>query len=282
MSLLGLNARTGSVILDWSNPLNEPFFAGVAILRSTAGYVSSYQASAEVHRTNGIAVNTWTDINVTPGQTYYYSLFVYDDQGDYSDPLYIGVTVPTNPGGPTPTPVPTPSSTPPTSGGGGGLSVTPFPVLTPSPVISVSAKLSDYGLSEGDVVSAASSDDPDIYIVNEHGYKRLFLNPVIFTFYGHLGGFQKVRTIAAPTRDIFRTSGLFRNCETNDPMVYGVEVTGEDTGILHHINISGVQAVSEDPDFFKKVFCINNNEFNWYSKGSSYNSLSLVPRYQRN
>ena len=45
----------------------------------------------------------------------------------------------------------------------------------------------DYGLREGDVVSAAGSDDPDVYIVNELGYKRLFLNPAIFNFYGHLG-----------------------------------------------------------------------------------------------
>ena len=43
---------------------------------------------------------------------------------------------------------------------------------------------SDYGLKEGDVVSAAGSDDPDVYIVNDWGYKRLFLNPVIFGFYG--------------------------------------------------------------------------------------------------
>ena len=29
---------------------------------------------------------------------------------------------------------------------------------------------SDYNLKEGDVVSAAGSDDPDVYIVNESGY----------------------------------------------------------------------------------------------------------------
>src|SRR4030042_4196617 len=44
------------------------------------------------------------------------------------------------------------------------------------------------GLHEGDLISAAGSDDPDIYIINEQSFKRLFLNPVIFGFYGHLGG----------------------------------------------------------------------------------------------
>ena len=64
----------------------------------------------------------------------------------------------------------------------------------------------DYGLKEGDVVSAAGSDDPDVYIVNEMGYKRLFLNPAIFGFYGHLGGFAAVKNVSPATRDAFGTS----------------------------------------------------------------------------
>lgn len=140
---------------------------------------------------------------------------------------------------------------------------------------------SDYGLKEGDVVSAAGSDDPDVYIVNDWGYKRLFLNPAIFGFYGHLGGFAAVKNVSPATRDAFGTSGLFRNCETNDEKVYGVQTTGEDTGMLHWVNTSGAQAVADDPNFFKKVFCINSNEFNWYSKGSDYSSVNQVPSYSR-
>ncbi len=137
------------------------------------------------------------------------------------------------------------------------------------------------GLKEGDMISAAGSDDPDIYIINPHGYKRLFLNPVIFSFYGHLGGYKNVKSISASTRNSYTISGLFRNCEINDLKVYGVEVTGEDSGSLHWINISGDQAVAEDANFFKKVFCINNNEFNWYNKSSHYSSLGQVPNYSR-
>jgi len=140
----------------------------------------------------------------------------------------------------------------------------------------------DYGLKEGDVVSAAGSDDPDVYIVNEHGYKRLFLNPAIFNFYGHLGGFAAVKNVSSVTRDAFVTSGLFRNCEVDDQKVYGVEVTAEDAGTFHWINMSGSAAVAEDANFFKKVFCINNNEYNWYPKSSSdYTALSQVPVYSR-
>lgn len=137
----------------------------------------------------------------------------------------------------------------------------------------------DFGLTEGDVVSATGSDDPDVYIVNEQGYKRLFLNPVIFGFYGHLGGFAAVKTVSASTRDAFPTSGLFRL--DGDEKVYGVETTGEDTGMLHWVNTTGAQAVADDPDFFKKVFVINQNEFDWYSKGSDYTSVNDVPDYVR-
>lgn len=157
------------------------------------------------------------------------------------------------------------------------LSLSGIAVIAPASA----AKPSDYGLKEGNTISASGSTDPDIYIVNEQGFKRLFLNPVIFGFYGHLGGFAAVKAVAPTTRDAFPTSGLFRNCETNDPKVYGVEVTGEDTGVLHWVNTTGAQAVADDANFFSKVFCINNNEFNWYAKGSEYTSVKQVPDYTR-
>ena len=140
---------------------------------------------------------------------------------------------------------------------------------------------SDYGLVEGDLMSATGSSDPDIYIVNDYGYKRLFLNPTIFNFYGHLK-WSNVRSISSTTRDAFSTSGLFRNCETNDPKVYAVEITAEDKGMLHWVNISSEQAVAQDPNFFKKVFCINSAEWSWYQKsGVDYTTLSQVPDYSR-
>ena len=83
------------------------------------------------------------------------------------------------------------------------------------------------------------------------------------------------------TRDLFVTSGLFRNCETNDKKVYGVETTGEDTGKLHWVNTTGEQAVADDADFFKKVFCINTKEFNWYPQGTAYTSVNQIPDYSR-
>jgi hypothetical protein len=184
----------------------------------------------------------------------------------------------------TPTPLPSPSLTP-------TPSATPIPSPTPitisTPVSRGFTSLTALGLTDGDTISAVSlpaqsgSNDPDIYIVNSWGYRRLFLNPIIFSFYGHLGGFAKVKTVASTVKDVTITSGLFRNCETNDTKVYGLETTGEDTGVLHWVNTSGAQAVQDDPDFFNKVFCINTNEFNWYSKGLDYASINQVPSYSR-
>lgn len=139
----------------------------------------------------------------------------------------------------------------------------------------------EHELKDGDMISSSLTDDPDVYIVNEYGYKRLFLNEAIFAFYGHLGGFAQVKQVIPQTRDAFVTSGLFRNCETNDLRVFGVEVNGEDTAVLRWVNTSGAQAVLDDPEFFKKVFCINQREFNWYSLGKPFGSVSEVPRYVR-
>jgi len=159
------------------------------------------------------------------------------------------------------------------------LSISGFAALAPAVAQAVAP--ADYGLHEGDTISAnAAAGDPDIYIVNDWGYKRLFVNPAIFNLYGQLG-WNKVKQVSAATRDAFVTSGLFRNCETNDQKVYGIEVVSEDVATLHWVNVSGADAVSQDPNFFKKVFCINNNEQALYGTGSVYTSLSQVPNYGR-
>jgi len=157
------------------------------------------------------------------------------------------------------------------------LSLSGFAAL--APLGAIAATPSDYGLTEGDTISAAGSDDPDVYIVNEQGYKRLFLSPQIFNLYGHLGGFAAVKNVASATRDAFPTSGLFR--VDGDEKVYGLETTGEDVASLHWVNTSGAQAVADDPNFFKKVFVINAAEFALYSVGSNYTSVSQVPAYAR-
>ena len=204
---------------------------------------------------------------------------------DTSSAVGSGTTTTTSGGGTTTvasTPTPTPTPSPAVSGSPApSPSTTPVSASKPTPASRGFVSLSSVSLKDGDVISASGSSDPDVYIVNPHGYKRLFLNPAIFGFYGHLGGFSKVKKATSTTRDVFVTSGLFRNCETNDKKVYGVETTGEDTGILHWVNATGDQAVADDPNFFKKVFCINTKEFNWYKQGAAYTSVNQIPDYSR-
>jgi glucose/arabinose dehydrogenase len=139
--------------------------------------------------------------------------------------------------------------------------------------------LGPLGLTEGDIVGS-SEGDPDIYIVNQFGYKRLFLSPTIFSFYGHLR-FDQVKRFQTTVIDAMPISALFRNCEANDKRVYALEVTGEDGAALRWVNISGEAAVAEDAQFFKKIFCINAREFASYPKGVAYTALAQVPVYKR-
>src|SRR3989344_704747 len=147
-------------------------------------------------------------------------------------------------------------------------------------------------LQDGDLISASDYFDPDIFIVkfsalntNDgkfNGAKRLFLNPAIFNMYGHLGGWDKVKKVTPEVRNSFVTSGLFRNCETNTQAVWATEIIGEDDGVLHHVNISGADAVAQDANFFMKVFCINSLEEGSYPKSTvDYTAVLQVPIYGR-
>ena len=141
--------------------------------------------------------------------------------------------------------------------------------------------LRDLGIREGEIVGSSDSQDPDIYIVNEWGYRRLFLSPRIFGFYGHLR-YDRVSRFQGTVIESMPLSGLFRNCEAADEEVYALEVTHEDTGVLHWVKVTGDAAVAEDADFFKRIFCINSNEFASYGRGAPYTSLAQIPRYERN
>jgi len=159
------------------------------------------------------------------------------------------------------------------------------------PVADASTTPAQWGLKEGDRISAnniaAGIDDPDLYIINDFGYMRLILNPAIAAMYGQLGAWpqpflSRVKTVSPAVRDAFTYSGLFRNCESNEQAVWAYEFTGEDTGVIHHVAMTGEAAVAQDANFFKKVFCINNKEAAWFTKSPvDYTNLSQIMNYCR-
>jgi len=145
-----------------------------------------------------------------------------------------------------------------------------FVIMGEPPTVTLGkmAKPSDYGLKEGDLIRAVG--DIDIFIISQYGYKRLFLNPVIFNMYGHLGGWSAVKSVAPSTRDAFVTSNYYRYVDS--PKVYFVEVTGGDTGIFHWVNMTAAD-FSAQGGKADAIFTINKSELDWYPKGADKTSL---------
>ncbi|MDP2946507.1 MAG: hypothetical protein Q8N88_00175 [Nanoarchaeota archaeon] len=142
------------------------------------------------------------------------------------------------------------------------------PPVTPPIPPTGTVKPEDFGLKEGDLIRAEG--DFDIFIINQSGYKRLFLNPIIFNMYGHLGGWSSVKTVKPQVRDAFKTSNYYRYADS--PKVYELEVTGGDTGKLHWLNMTGESFLSQGGKS-EAVFIINKSELNWYPLGANITSL---------
>jgi len=121
-----------------------------------------------------------------------------------------------------------------------------------------------FGLHEGDLIRATG--DNDIFIINQFGFKRLFLNPAIFNMYGHLnGGWAAVKPVSQTVRDVFKTSGYYR--PVGQDKVYLLAVTGDDTGTLTWVNETQAQFLSHAS--VDQIFTINDSEFAWYGNPSS-------------
>ncbi|MDP2934450.1 MAG: hypothetical protein Q8N59_01615 [bacterium] len=142
------------------------------------------------------------------------------------------------------------------------------PQPQPEPNPNQMARPEDYGLKEGDLIRAQG--DFDVFIINQYGYKRLFLNPVIFNMYGHLGGWKAIKTVTPQTRDAFITSNFYRYAVSSK--VYYLEVTGGDTGIFRWVNMNAENFLNQGakPEM---IFEINKSELDWYPKGTDKTSL---------
>ncbi|MBI3231976.1 MAG: fibronectin type III domain-containing protein, partial [Candidatus Doudnabacteria bacterium] len=127
-----LTAAPGSILLTWAS-LDYDLCQSIKIYRSNMDYVTVPDQSAEIANLACDQI-TYKDTAVTPGTTYYYSLFVFDDLGVYSDPLTVSFMAPQpTPPPPSPTPAPSPSA----GGGGGSPAPSPSPIApsaNPSPV----------------------------------------------------------------------------------------------------------------------------------------------------
>lgn len=86
--IIGLTIQTtlSSFILTWQNPLINfnPDFSGVKILRKIGSAATDPNDNLGIQVYKGTG-ETLTDTNVTPGVTYFYTVFTFDDSLNYSD-----------------------------------------------------------------------------------------------------------------------------------------------------------------------------------------------------
>jgi len=80
-----------SINLSWTEPLE--YYAGIAILRSTSNYVTVYDSNKQI-ASLPVGATSYSDTNIQPNTSYYYTLFTHDDAGVYSDPVSLTYSTP--------------------------------------------------------------------------------------------------------------------------------------------------------------------------------------------
>lgn len=81
--------KDGKVILKWINPGGEDF-AGVKIIRSKEFYPQSIEDGLEIYDGNE---EYFIDENILPDTRYYYTIFTYDNYGNYSSGAITSVII---------------------------------------------------------------------------------------------------------------------------------------------------------------------------------------------
>ena len=122
-----------------------------------------------------------------------------------------------------------------------------------------------FNLNDGDFIRA--DGDKDVFIVNQHGFKRIVLSPKICLQYGHLGArgcFDAVHVVSPDIRDAFTTSPYYTNGETEDGKVYQLIETGEDSAYLNDLDTM-LYAFTRNDFTATAVFRINNREQGAYT-----------------
>lgn len=162
-------------------------------------------------------------------------------------------------------------------------SVTGSPPSVTQSVIIATIGVDISSLRDGDLIRVSSlpgEDGRNVWIVKISAdrtklYRRLILNPSIFTMYRHLNP-AIIKEISVAVRDTFKVSNYVRTVDPpqgiNDPKVYLlVPNTLGDDGVKHHINVSGPTFAATIDTF--AVFIINRFERDSYVTGNPLTSV---------
>ena len=155
-----LSAANGSVILSWENPDYE-FFDHVNIYRRTDWFPKANEIGSKA----AVAFTpTWTDADVKPATTYYYTLYVADDQNVLSDAEPIAFT----------TPAQAVQSAAASPGGGTTFIVTlPEPLATSTPAINAATSTPVLTLAIPAQATTTQTSLTSFPITNSRLYERL-------------------------------------------------------------------------------------------------------------
>ncbi|MEK9157655.1 MAG: Asp-tRNA(Asn)/Glu-tRNA(Gln) amidotransferase subunit GatC [Patescibacteria group bacterium] len=127
-------------------------------------------------------------------------------------------------------------------------------------------------LSEGDVIKSDSTD-PESYMINKYGYKRLILKNIFEKIFLN----KQIKLVTRSVANKFPTTNIYKLENTEN--IYALEISGEDSAIMHALKVANPQ--NQDPEFHNKIFMISEEEFNQYPQGIAYTSISQVPVYSR-
>ena len=119
-------------------------------------------------------------------------------------------------------------------------------------------------INEGDIIKTATN--PDVYIAKYVGakkFKRLILNPAVFSSYGHLK-WSNLKTVTQAEMDVFTTSDLVR--ALNDTKVYRLIPNG-DVGTRQWMNMSAEAFTAGSWDW-DSIYVINNVDRDNYTTGA--------------
>jgi len=85
--------------LSWENPTDYTYWQGTRVLKRGTGYTDNPDDATCTNIYEGTS-SSYTDVDVLPDTTYYYSVFTFDDDGIFSQPAHVQATI-TAPGQPT-------------------------------------------------------------------------------------------------------------------------------------------------------------------------------------